>query len=102
MILIYNVPGFLMALAAGLVGVLMSFAVSSLNKPGTLATAAAVGTFGVVCIIADLIYRLRQPADSTASKLLSPSLGGMLYWIPVWIIGGGIGLLGCVVLLSKN
>ncbi len=34
----------------------------------------------------DLRIRLTQPEQSRWSRLLSPSLGGCLLWLPVWLL----------------
>jgi hypothetical protein len=100
MILIYNIPGLLMVLGAGLGGFVVSILIASLDEKGAFPGAAAAGSFGLICIVADLWYRLRQPEESTGRKLFSPSVGGMLYWIPIWLAGGLFGLFGCIRILT--
>jgi hypothetical protein len=77
MIIIFNLPGILMA-AIGL-GIAMGI--------GHLTDTAAEGPLmiiaGPLCTAMDLVYRLKHPER----RWFHPSSGGALFFIPLWLLG---------------
>ncbi len=76
-IIIFNVPGIIMTAIA------FAVALGIGHLTGTSAEGPLMVVAGPLCIAMDLVYRL-QAADR---RWFSPSVGGALFFIPVWILG---------------
>jgi hypothetical protein len=86
-VLIYNDYGFLMALIPGItLGILYA-----LKIEGMIFNVGLIGSM-LLMILADLKIRLNGEADS---GLLAPTGGGMLMFIPTWMLGLFMIILNC-------
>ena len=75
--IIFNVPGILMvAVAFGI-----AFGIGHLT--GTSAEGPLMIIAGPLCTAMDLVYRFKR----ANRRWFSPSVGGALFFIPVWILG---------------
>lgn len=74
MIVIYNVPGAVMIAA----GVGAGLVAHTMGLPSGFAAAVAGGIMGG----ADVVWRGRGDRDP-----LDPKKGGMLYYLPIWLVG---------------
>jgi hypothetical protein len=76
-IIIFNWPGILM------VAIAFGIASGVGHLAGIPAEGPAMLIAGPLCVAMDLLYRLRR----SGCRWLHPSLGGALFFIPVWILG---------------
>lgn len=87
--IIYNIPGLLVCVAAG-VCAFLAFAITRIPALGVLA-------FGTIGIAGDLYMRLKD--DECRWPLVHPHAGGHIWFIPIWILAGGVGFFGTIAAL---
>ncbi len=94
--MIYNINALGMFLVAGVMAIVSSVLFQNIHDNTKYAGVTAVLVFMVTAATVDLVYRKNHPGE-LVGNLLSPSKGGMIWFIPIWliaIVGGGVGVIG--------
>ncbi len=93
MFIIANSRGYFYLVAGVLTGVVGLTLAKLFGASKELSLNVGLGGLVAATMSLDYLQRLRLPRALGWKRLLSPSLGGSIYWIPVWIIPLGLWLL---------
>ena len=93
--LIYNVPG----LIIGLIGILLAVGTNFLSTASGIdnktAGVIALGVFCVVAVVGDIGYRL-YGSPASLRQIFHYNCGGMVWFIPIWVLGVVFGIIAVV------
>jgi hypothetical protein len=95
-IIIFNLRAILMLLGGWVVGAAVGLGVTLITADSRLGLGlGALWGMGVVAV-SDLWYRATHDAHRGLVRFFWPTSGGMLYYIPLWVLMGAVPLFGLV------